>query len=447
MRIKSALLSVVLWGSGQFFVCKQHIKGICFFLVQILMLAIELITGYWIEWASGLINRFSIRLHGGFFTKGIWGLITLGEKTGVKNGDHSTTLLLEGLLALIILGVFVAVYIWNIKDSYSTAGKIQESREYPARLTPKQLWKQTYNKSFVYIILVPVAVLFVAVVVIPIVFSVLTAFTNYNKDHLPPANLIDWVGLQNFAKLFTVPIWSKTFGKVLTWTVVWAVAATFSTFFLGMFQAIILNHKSVKGKKIFQTILILPWAIPQMISLLVFRNLLNTQFGPINQFLLNTGLISERIPFLTDPLIAKITVIVVNLWLGFPSFMVMMLGILANMDQSLYEAAAIDGGSKIKIFRYITMPLVFQATAPLLVMNLAGNFNGFGAIYFLTLGGPVNTSLQFAGDTDILISWIYGLTLDQQMYNMAAVMSILIFIFVGAVSYWNFRRTTSFKEM
>lgn len=447
MQKKAVLMSAVFWGSGQFFVCKQRIKGMLLFLMQALLLILELATGYWIEWASGLIDKFSLRLHGGFFTKGIWGLITLGEKSGVKNGDHSTMLLLNGLLAFIVLAVFLAVYIWNIKDSYVTAKEIPKTGENSVNLTHYNYGKQIYNKYFVYIILVPIAILFILVVVLPIVFSILTAFTNYNKDHLPPGNLIDWVGFENFTKLFTVPIWSKTFGKVLAWTIIWAITATFSTYFLGMFQAIILNHKSVKGKKIFQTILILPWAIPQMISLLVFRNLLNTQFGPINQFLLDIGLISERIPFLTDPVIAKITVIAVNLWLGFPAFMVMMLGVLANIDQSLYEAATLDGGNTVQLFKHITMPLVFRATAPLLVMNLAGNFNGFGAIYFLTGGGPVNTELQFAGDTDILISWIYGLTLDQQMYNMAAVMSVLIFIFVGAVSYWNFKRTTSFKEI
>lgn len=173
----------------------------------------------------------------------------------------------------------------------------------------------------------------------------------------------------------------------------------------------------------------------------------NGQFGPVNQFLLDAGIISERIPFLTDPVIAKITVIGVAVWLGFPMFMVMMLGVFANIDQSLYEAAATDGANKFQIFRRIQMPLVFLTTAPLLVMNMAGNFNGFGLIYFLTKGGPTNPSYQFAGDTDILISWIYKLTLDQQMYNMAAVMSVLIFIFIGAVSFWNFKRTTSFKEL
>jgi arabinogalactan oligomer/maltooligosaccharide transport system permease protein len=255
------------------------------------------------------------------------------------------------------------------------------------------------------------------------------------------------VGLKNFAKLFNVPIWSQTFFSVLGWTVVWAVCATFSTYFLGLFQALILNSRHVKHRGIFQAIFILPWAIPGMISLLVFRNLLNGQFGPLNQFLMDIHLIHSRIPFLTDPTIAKISIILVNLWMGFPQFMVMLLGIMSNQDTNLYEAAEIDGANKMQVFAHIKLPLLTNATAPLIVMNLAGNFNAFGSIYFLTNGGPTNPSYQFAGDTDILISWIYKLTLDQRMYNMAAVMNILIFLFIAAVSIWNFRRTNAFKEM
>src|SRR5690606_7472759 len=120
----------------------------------------------------------------------------------------------------------------------------------------------------------------------------------------------------------------------------------------------------------------------QMISLLVFRNLLNGQFGPLNSFLLKLGIISENIPFLSDPNIAKVTVLVVNLWLGFPVFMVMMLGVLSNLDKSLYEAAYIDGADKFQAFMKITLPLVFKATLPNLIMSMAANFNSFGAIYF-----------------------------------------------------------------
>ncbi len=437
----SAVLSFFIWGSGQFLICRQRLKGMVIFLVQALLVAIEVGSGYWLEYLFGRIEHFTLRLHGGFFTKGIWGLVTLGEQPGQ---DHSSTLLINGIIAGIVLLMALALFVWNVRDAYQMAKALEEGKEIS---TPGGYKRVISGKMFPYLVLAPMAILFIFVVVMPIIFACCTAFLNYNRDHLPPGNLFNWVGLDNFRKLFDVPIWSQTFFSVLLWTVIWAVTVTFLTYFLGLFQAMILNHKSVKGRNVFQTILILPWAIPQMISLMVFRNLFNGQFGPINQFLLDTGIISERIPFLTDPLLAKITVILVATWLGFPMFMVMMLGVFGNIDPSLSEAAAIDGANKFQIFRYIQLPLVFLATAPLLVMNMAGNFNGFGLIYFLTKGGPVNPAYQFAGDTDILISWIYKLTLDQQMYNMAAVMSMLIFIFVGAISFWNFKRTTSFKEL
>lgn len=408
-----------------------------------LLIGVELATSYWFEYFGGQIENFQLRLHGGFFTRGIWGLVTLGEVPGAKGGDHSMMLLINGVIALFVLVIFALIYCWNINDAQKSGRRIDQTGTY---MTSAASFKAIYKSGFEYIILSPVIVAVVFVVLMPIVFSFLTAFTNYNRDHLPPGNLISWVGFDNFKKLFDVPIWSSTFFSILGWTVIWAICTTFSTYFIGMFQAMILNHRLVKCKKLFRTILILPWAVPQMISLLVFKSLLNSQFGPINQLLLDWGIISTRIPFLNDPFVAKVTVIMVNLWLGFPMFMIMMLGVFANIDKSLYEAASVDGASKFVTFRAITMPLILRATAPLLVMNLAGNFNGFGAIYFLTEGGPVNPAYQFAGDTDILISWIYKLTLNQQTYNMAAVMSILIFILVGAVSFWNLRRSASFKE-
>ncbi|WOO35373.1 sugar ABC transporter permease [Anaerocolumna sp. AGMB13020] len=443
-KYKALSLSLLIWGSGQFLVCRQKIKGLFFLLLQLLFIGIELFSGYWLQYAGGLISDFSIRLHGGFFTKGIWGLITLGEKIGGKYGDHSTMLLIRGVIALFVIILFLLVYFWNLKDAYCSGLQIDRSGTYT---DIKEDLRRFYSINFAYIVLIPIGIAFLFIVVMPIVFSVLTAFLNYNRDHLPPGKLLDWVGLANFRKLFTVPIWSHTFFKVLVWTILWTFIGTMTTYFFGMLQALILNHPVVRCKNVFRTILILPWAIPQMVSLLVFRNLLNGQFGPVNQALLNLGLISENIPFLSDPFIAKLSIIIVNLWLGFPIFMVMMLGVFANLDQSLFEAAAIDGANKYQSFLRITLPLVFQATAANLIMSMAGNFNAFGAIYFLTQGGPNNPDMQFAGSTDILISWIYKLTLNQQMYDIAAVMSVLLFLFVGAVSFWNFRRTVSFKEL
>lgn len=443
-KVSSTLISCFLWGGGQFIICKQRMKGLLLFCFQFIMISLELFTGYWPEYFAGLIPKFSFRLHGGFFTKGIWGILTLGVKEGAKNGDYSTKLLIQGIIVILVGIIFLGIYIWNIKDAYMTGKQMDDTG---SCLTSKAAFKRIGSKSFPYLILIPVGILIMFITLMPILFSILTAFTNYNRSHLPPGNLVDWVGFDNFKKLFQVPIWSSTFFSVLRWNIIWAIIATFSTYFFGMFQALMLNSKHVKFKSAYRSIMILPWAIPQLISLLVFKNLLNGQFGPLNQFLMDLGLITERIPFLTDPLIAKITILVINLWLGFPMYMIMIQGVLANIDTGLYEAARIDGAGGYKVFRCITLPLVLRATAPLLVMNLAGNFNSFGLIYFLTDGGPVNVNYQFAGDTDILISWIYKLTLNQQMYDMAAVMNIFLFLMVGVVSFFNFRRTKAFKEI
>lgn len=440
-KVSSVILSCIFWGSGQFFIAKKKIRGLLFFAAQVLLLAIELLSGYWFNWFAGEIQNFDIGVYGGYFTKGLWGLFTLGTVPGV-GGDHSTLLLINGILTLMALLVFVGIFIWNIRDAYRLGRQLDETGKIEAQSSRVQR-----RKAFPYLVLLPIGIIIALIVFMPIVFSVLTAFTDYDANHMPPAQLVSWVGLKNFFKLFNVPIWSQTFFSVLGWTVIWAVCATFSTYFLGLFQALILNSRHVKHRGIFQTIYILPWAIPGMISLLVFRNLLNGQFGPLNQFLMDIHLINSRIPFLTDPTIAKLSVILVNLWMGFPQFMVMLLGIMSNQDTNLYEAAEIDGANKMQVFAHIKLPLLTNATAPLIVMNLAGNFNAFGSIYFLTNGGPTNPSYQFAGDTDILISWIYKLTLDQRMYSMAAVMNILIFAFIAAVSIWNFRRTNAFKEM
>lgn len=445
-KFRSTLLSCIIWGSGQFFVCKQRVKGVLLFALQIVLFGIELISGYWFNYFAGQISNFNLREHGGYFTRGIWGLITLGTvqtAPGVK-GDHSTVLLINGIVALLLLIFFLAIYIFNIVDSYKMAKLIEETDD----TTVIEDYKKNFSrKVFPYLVLSPVMLLLVFILIMPIIFSVLTAFTNYNNAHQPPLKLVHWVGIVNFLKIANVPVWTQTFFGVLIWTVIWAVCVTFISYFLGLIQALMLNSNCVKFKSLFRSIYILPWAIPGMVSLLVFRNLLNGQFGPVNQILMHLGIIHQIIPFLTNASIAKVTVIAVNVWLMFPPFMVMLLGVLSNQDPTLYEAAEIDGASKFKVFTKIKFPLLNRAMAPLIIMNLAANFNAFTSIYFLTNGGPFDGKYQVAGDTDILISWIYTMTLNHNMYDMAAVMNILIFIFIGVVSYWNFRRTTSFKEM
>ncbi|GBF74816.1 putative sugar ABC transporter permease [Paenibacillus sp. 598K] len=170
--------------------------------------------------------------------------------------------------------------------------------------------------------------------------------------------------------------------------------------------------------------------------------LLNGQFGPINQFLAQFGL--GGLPWLIDPMWAKVTVIVVNMWVGMPQSFLLVSGMLTTISPELYEAATVEGASRFQRFRVITLPLILFATAPILILQFVGNFNNFNVIYLLTEGGPVNGAYQFAGHTDLLITWLYKLTLNNNVYNMAS--AIGIFIFIAGLSLWNYRRTASFKD-
>jgi arabinogalactan oligomer/maltooligosaccharide transport system permease protein len=302
----------------------------------------------------------------------------------------------------------------------------------------------------------PAIVLVIFFVVMPILFGIALAFTNYGfPNYLPQKNLVSWVGFENVTKIIKLPMWNDAFIGIFTWTLIWAVMATFTCFAGGLLVAILLNNKLVKYKKFWRTIFILPYSVPGLISLLVWSNMLNGQFGPINLTLKQFGIIDpyfgvlkSNIGWLSDPLTARITVILVNLWLGFPYFMALLTGIMTSISSEMYEAAYIDGATKFQKFRYITLPMVLLATTPLIIMSFSHNFNNFGAIYFLTSGGPsgVYNPAVGAGATDILITWIYKLTLEKQAYNIAALMSLIIFIIIGGFSLYNFRNTKAFKD-
>lgn len=425
--VLAGVMSAIVWGSGQIY-NRQPVKAVSLFFAQILC----------------VICAPQCR-------KGLWGLITLGEEERVTRGrkvivqgDNSILLLIIGLVWLFITITFLLLYIGQIRDAVRTAEKWNKDGEI---LKGRKWFRKFTQKSYPYLVLTPTIVLTVMFVVVPILFGFLIAFTNYSvPNYVPPKHLVDWVGIQNFFDMFKLPMWNDTFWGVALWTIIWAVLSTFTCFFGGLMVAILVNSKRVKCKRLWRTIYILPWAIPGMISLLIFRNMFNGQFGVINTFLRSHGIISANIPWLSDPLLAKIVILIVNFWLGFPYFMALMSGVMTSISTDVIEAARIDGANAKQEFRHITLPLVLYSTAPLLVMSFAGNFNNFNVIYFLTDGNPINPSYKFAGSTDILITWIYKLTKDNGQYNMASVMSILVFLVIASISTFNFLRTKSFKE-
>ncbi|MEZ9444803.1 carbohydrate ABC transporter permease [Vibrio sp. 10N.222.54.F12] len=407
----------------------------------LIMGSTQIVKGHWIKGGVFLAMQLITLLILPELLASLKGLVTLGDVAQVREGfkilqgDNSVFMLVEGVIALLYSFLFICQYIANVQDAKVSL---------KSRLNLREQFKDIYDQKFAFIMLSPAFIASIAFIILPIIITVLVSFTNYSAPHhIPPRNLVDWVGFKNFVSLFELKIWSSTFFGVASWTVLWAFFATICTCGFGFLLALALQNRNIKAKKAWRFIFILPYAIPAFVTLLMFRLLLNG-IGPVNATLNSWGF--DSIAFLSDPFTAKITVIAVSVWVGAPYFMLLIAGALTNISSELYEASEVDGASKFQQFKEITLPMVLHQVAPSLVMTFAHNFNNFGAIYLLTEGGPINPEYRFAGHTDILITWIYKLTLDFQQYQIASVISIIIFLFLSGIAIWQFSRMKSFKD-
>ena len=253
------------------------------------------------------------------------------------------------------------------------------------------------------------------------------------------------VGFGNFNRIFTNPRYSEPMGRVFIWTIVYAFSTVFITFTLGMLVAFLFNVPMMKGRKLYRSLLIVPYAVPGFLSILVWRGLLNDTWGAINSI---TG---WTVPWLGDPFWAKVSILLVNTWLGFPYMFLIATGALQAIPSELKEAAAVDGANKVQIFRNVTLPLLLVAVGPLLVGSFSYNFNNFNQVYLLTGGGPdLQNTNSAAGATDILISYTYKLAFavgQGNNYGLASAVSILLFMIVGSMSFWSFRRSKALENM
>ena len=257
------------------------------------------------------------------------------------------------------------------------------------------------------------------------------------------------VGFENFFRIFTDPLITGPFFRVFSWTFVWAFMSVLTTFALGLGIALLLNDNQLHLKPLYKGLLILPYAIPAFISALIWRGFFNTNVGIINTKLLQP-LLGVSPAWFQDPILAKIAVLIVNLWLGFPYMMVVCLGALQSIQPELYEVAKVDGASPFQQFRKITFPLLMVSIAPLLIGSFAFNFNNFNIIFLVTRGDPPIVGASTAGSTDILISYTYKLAFGGQgatQYGLAAAISIIIFLIIGTISAINFHYTGALEEM
>ncbi len=435
-------LSFLIFGFGNLYY-GQIARGILFLLFEIVFIVYMILPSGGMYWLG----------KGNWFQKGE----TIGTVSPVEKydpiydsyvtefGDDSVKVLLYGLLTIIFAIAFIYTWRMQVKqcriciDITSKGKKVKSGKDDLRSLVDDQ-----FHKTLLAVPLLGI----LAFTVLPIIFMVLIAFTSYDASNDGYANLFSWVGFEHFNELtnFGYGGLGLAFGEILSWTLMWAFFATFSNYFLGMFVAMLINKKGIKLKKFWRTVLVMTIAIPQFVSLLYVSKLFTTS-GIL-------GKLIDKIPFIYDwrttnnfvslwdsPVVAKILLIVINIWIGIPYIMLMATGILMNIPNDMYESARIDGATPWQQYSKITLPYMLFVTGPYLLTSFVGNLNNFNVIYLLTGGNPLNTDIGVAGGasvghTDLLITWLFKMTLgssESQYYN-ASIIGILIFVVVAFLS-------------
>ncbi|MCF0136624.1 MAG: sugar ABC transporter permease [Lachnospiraceae bacterium] len=408
----------------------QVLRGIMFLLMELVFIFYMVVSGgYWLSMLPSLGKTGPTTSYDAI----------LDTYVPTYN-DNSFKILLYGVLTLFFIIAFLYTWRLNVKQNkiaqeYLAKGKKLKSGKDDIRsLVDEQFYKTLLALPLTGILIFTV---------MPIVFMILVAFTNYDGAHDGYINnLFTWVGTTNFGQLLNWTSgsqnYSATFGEVLTWTLIWAFFATFTNYFLGMFVAMMINKKGIKFKKVWRTILVLTIAIPQFISLLYVSKMF-AKNGILNGLLMDLGWITKALPFWEDPTWARITVIIINIWIGIPYLMLITTGILMNIPADLYESARIDGANPWQQYTKITLPYMLFITGPYLLTSFIGNMNNFNVIYLLTGGGPTNSAASTAagsvGYTDLLVTWLFKITTGAEaQYYLASVVGIMVFVVAAVIS-------------
>lgn len=412
---------------------KQWLKGI-------LLLASEVIIIWWLLF-SGFKAISMLGTLGTVKTK----KVVWDASEGVYNTllpDNSMLYLLFGVFALVAIGLLIFLYIIHLRSLRHLYALNRDNKHIPTTL--EDLSSLLDDKLYITLMVLPLLGI-LAFTVAPLIFMITLAFTNYDTQHLIG---FSWTGLSAFAQVFQGD-YGKAFFPLLIWTIIWAVAATLTTFLGGVLLALLIESNGVKFKGFWRTIFVVVFAVPQFVSLLLMGMFLDDH-GPINSVLQNAHWIKGPIQFLSDPILAKISVIGVNMWIGIPVTMLVSTAIIQNLSQDQIEAAKIDGANTFQVFKSITFPQILFVLTPTLIQQFIGNFNNFNVIYLLTGGGPNtdnNLANAQAGTTDLLITWLYKLTTQStRNYALASAIGIIIFVITATASLALYRRTNAFKE-
>lgn len=423
-------LSMLILGLGNI-VHKQIVKGLMFLVVEAAYLYYMISYGFY---ALSMLPSL-----GWLEQEKVW-----NDAKGIYEytaGHQSRLILLYGVATLFITFLFILVWRDAVKSSYKSEVLAKEGKHLN---TFKEDFKSLFNQNLHKLLLaLPLAGILVFTI-LPLIYNISMAFTNYSKTG-EKLVLFDWVGFDNFAKIFNIKdsIGSQ-FYSVLGWTLIWAILATVLNYIFGMILAIVINRKETKAKGFWRFCFVLSIAVPQFVSLLIMRSMLQ-QNGIVNTLLLKYGIIDNALPFLSNAMWARATVIIINLWVGIPYTLLQVTGILQNIPAELYEAAKIDGANAVQTFFKITLPYMLFVMTPYLITQFTGNINNFNVIFLLSGGNPTGVG-DTAGKTDLLVTWLYKLTVEKNYYNLGAVIGIMTFVVLAIVALVTYRNTNSYKD-
>lgn len=427
-----AYLSLAVMGFGNI-MAGQLIKGILFLLAELVFLIFFFVPG-------GALYRISMLFSLGDKAQGeVW-----NEELGIfeyVEGDRSQLILLYGISCIGITLLFFVLWRASVTSGYKAMSLKRADLSVPSFADDI---RSLFDENIHRLLMTPPTAFLLVFTVLPLVYMMSMAFTNFSREG-DKLVLFDWVGFDNFLSVFNArSVVGKQFWSVLIWTLVWAFFATFLNFFFGTFIAMMINRPSIKLKGLWRTVLATTIAVPQFVSLLVVRSMLQPQ-GIINRLLQNADIISAPLPFLTDVTFARVLVIIVNLWIGIPYTILQVTGVLNNIPKEQYDATKVDGCTAFQTFTHVTMPYMMFVLTPYLITQFTGNINNFNVIYLLTRGEPISVG-DSAGATDLLITWLYKLSVDQQKYNMAAVIGILTFAVLSIVALITYNNSNSYKN-
>jgi len=418
----NTVLGALVPGLGQL-LNKQPVKAALFFIGLLFIYAAA------IPYALG---------YGNYQGNGIAGLITLAE--GARRIDRSLIFMIEGIVAIVLLLFAAGIFIANFKDIRSVEKSyIKGSRE--------KNWFETTRtieeEGFPYLVSIPALIVISFIVLVPIFTAILLSFTGMdprNQSKFP------WVGIQNYRLIaLGQGLAGSVFWRILGWTLIWTLTATTLAIFIGFGLALLANNPRIKGKAFFRMVYLLPWAVPAFITIMFF-SIMFSNTGALTEIV--TNVFGVSIDFKNNTFWSRFILVMMQGWLGSSYVFLLSTGVLQAIPEDLYEAADIDGANSWQKIRKITLPMVLFQTAPLLVNQYTFNFNNFSIIYLFNGGGPFNPSVygNLAGSSDILISYIYKLTMDNQYQSIGAAISIVISIGLMIFAFIGYKNSKAFKE-